>query len=221
MTSAKYPRSFHLPWSPGGTRADKRLADVSALTGVEIVVTEKIDGSNLTYTRESVFARTHSAPPNHPSFNLAKATHARIRAAVPEGLSVFCEYCFAVHSIEYGALPDYSIVIGVRDDDADLWLNWTAVEQTAAALGLPAAPVLFRGVVESATTLERLTIQLASGSSVFGGAREGLVARAAAEFHSAAFHRMVGKYVRAGHVQTDEHWTVQTIRQQRLAPAQV
>ena len=31
--SAKYPRSFHLPWSPGGTSDDKRMADVSGLLG--------------------------------------------------------------------------------------------------------------------------------------------------------------------------------------------
>ncbi len=77
--SAKYPRSFHLPWSPGGTSDDKRMADVSPLVGVELVITEKCDGSNLTYTRESVFSRSHAGPPAHPSFDLAKATHARIR----------------------------------------------------------------------------------------------------------------------------------------------
>ena len=55
--SAKYPRSFHLPWSPGGTSDDKRIADVSTLLARELVITEKCDGSNLTYTRRGVFAR--------------------------------------------------------------------------------------------------------------------------------------------------------------------
>jgi len=114
--SAKYPRSFHLPWSPGGTNDDKRLADVSPLVGVEIVVTEKCDGSNLTYTRKNVFSRSHSGPPSHPSFDLAKATHARIGHLLSEGLSLFCEFCYAIHSIEYAALPDYSLVFGARDD---------------------------------------------------------------------------------------------------------
>src|SRR4051794_20704198 len=115
--SAKYPRSFHFPWSPGGTNDDKRLSDVSALVGVEIIATEKCDGSNLTYTRESVFARSHSGPPGHPSFDVAKATHGRIGHLISHGISIFCEYCFAVHSIAYGSLPEYSLVFGVRDDE--------------------------------------------------------------------------------------------------------
>src|SRR5687767_3656611 len=113
--SAKYPRSFHLPWSPGGTSDDKRLADVTALLGVELVISEKCDGSNLTYTRKHVFSRSHSGPPAHPSFDFAKATHGRLAHLISENLSVFCEYCYAVHSIEYDALPDYSLVFGVRD----------------------------------------------------------------------------------------------------------
>jgi hypothetical protein len=87
----------------------------SLLIGVDLVITEKCDGSNLTYTREHVFARSHAKPPVHPSFDLAKATHAQIRGQVGEGLSIFCEYCYAVHSIAYEALPGYSLVFGVRE----------------------------------------------------------------------------------------------------------
>ncbi len=43
MTAAKYPRTPHLPWSPGGTRDDRRLASVSRLLDQELVITEKLD----------------------------------------------------------------------------------------------------------------------------------------------------------------------------------
>ncbi len=215
--SAKYPRSFHLPWSPGGTSDDKRLADVSALVGAEIVVTEKCDGSNLTYTRRNVFSRSHSGPPSHPSFDLAKATHARIGHMLSEGLSLFCEYCYAVHSIEYAALPDYSLVFGARDDVSGTWWDWDMVTAQARDVGLPTVPVLFRGKVESAAELEALTSALAKQPSVFGGEREGVVVRRAGEFSDAEFPRSLGKWVRKGHVQTDEHWLHQAIRPQRLA----
>src|SRR5688572_23836103 len=124
IMSAKYPRSFHLPWSPGGTSDDKRLPDVTALIGVPIVITEKLDGSNLTYTRESVFSRSHSGPPGHASFDFAKATHGKIRHLISEGVWIFCEYCYAIHSIEYASLPAFSFVFGVRDDRRDLWWVW-------------------------------------------------------------------------------------------------
>jgi hypothetical protein len=215
--SAKYPRSFHLPWSPGGTSDDKRMADVLALVGAPIVVTEKCDGSNLTYTSKSVFSRSHSGPPAHPSFDLAKATHGRIRHLISDGISVFCEYCYAVHSIEYAEMPEYSLVFGVRDDVRGTWWDWDMTAAQAADLGLPTVPVIFRGAVASERELEELTTGLARGPSALGGEREGVVVRLAGEFADAAFARSLGKWVRKDHVQTDEHWQHQAIRPQRLA----
>lgn len=214
--SAKYPRSFHLPWSPGGTSDDKRAADVSGLLGVPVVITEKLDGSNLTYTREHVFARSHAGPPSHPSFDLAKATWARIRHLVPEGVSLFCEYCYAVHSIAYGGLPDYSFVIDARDDRRGVFRDWDSVALMASEVGLPTVPVLFRGVVGTQDELSRVTEDLATRESCFGGTREGLVIRVFAEFEGSAFATRLAKWVRRAHVQTDEHWLGQPIRPQRL-----
>ena len=215
--SAKYPRSLHLPWSPGGTSDDKRMADVSSLLDVPLVITEKCDGSNLTYTRTSVFSRSHSGPPGHASFDLAKATHARIAHELSLGLSLFCEYCYAVHSIEYGALPDYSLVFGARDDREGRWWDWDMVVAQAADLGLPTVPELYRGQVGSARELEALTLSLAAQPSVFGGPREGVVVRHAGEFRDADFQRSLAKWVRHDHVTTDEHWMHQSIRAQKLA----
>lgn len=215
--SAKYPRSLHLPWSPGGTNDDKRLADVSSLVGVEIVVTEKCDGSNLTYTRTNVFSRSHSGPPSHPSFDLAKATHARVGHQLSGGISLFCEYCYAVHSIAYEALPDYSLVFGVRDDERGVWWDWDMTTAQAHDVGLPTVSELFRGMVGSAWELEALTSELAARTSAFGGLREGVVVRLAAEFTDADFPRSLGKWVRKGHVQTDDHWLHQAVQPQRLA----
>jgi hypothetical protein len=216
--SAKYPRTFHLPWSPGGTSDDKRMADVSGLVGAEIVVTEKCDGSNLTYTRKSVFSRSHAGPPAHPSFDRAKALHAHIAHHLSEDISLFCEYCYAVHSIAYDALPHHSLVFGVRDDARLVWWDWDMVEAQAAELGLPTVPVLFRGKVGSEGELFGLTERLARAPSAFGGSREGVVVRLAGEFPDARFGQRVAKWVRKDHVQTDEHWMHQAIVPQRLAP---
>lgn len=214
--SAKYPRTFHFPWSPGGTSDDKRLADVSPLVGAEIVVTEKCDGSNLTYTRKNVFSRSHSGPPAHPSFDLAKATHGRIGHTISEGISIFCEYCYAVHSIAYERLPQYSLVFGVRDDVSGLFWDWDMVVAQASDLGLPTVPVLFRGVVNSAEELRILTEKLSRGPSTYGGPREGIVARITAAFPEDMFGKNVAKWVRKDHVQTDEHWLHQAIVPQKL-----
>ena len=214
--SLKYPRSPHLPWSPGGTSDDRRMLDTSTLINVDIVITEKCDGSNLTYTREQVFSRSHARPPVHGSFDLAKATHAELRGQLSGGVSLFCEYCYAVHSIEYEGLPGYSLLFGVRDDERKQWWSWVMVELQAQLLGLPTVPVLFRGRVSSERELRALTDDLAREPSAFGGPREGVVVRVAGEFTDEQFGRSLGKWVRAGHVQTDEHWLHQDIRPQRL-----
>lgn len=214
--SAKYPRTSHLPWSPGGTKDDRRLLDVSTLINVDLVITEKCDGSNLSYTKEHVFSRSHVQAPVHPSFDFAKATHAQIRGQLTEGLSVFCEYCYAVHSIIYDALPGYSLIFGVRDDEKSTWWPWEMIEMEAHFLGLPTVPVLFRGRVSSSQELEELTSTLAQQPSRFGGEREGVVVRLAGEFLDSTFNTSIAKWVRAGHVQTDEHWLQQEIRPQRL-----
>jgi hypothetical protein len=193
------------------------MADVSSLLDVPIVITEKCDGSNLTYTRTSVFSRSHSGPPGHPSFDLAKATHARIAHELSIGLSLFCEYCYAVHSITYGALPDYSLVFGARDDREGRWWDWDMVVAQAADLGLPTVPELYRGGVSTARELEELTLSLAAQPSVFGGPREGVVVRHAGEFRDADFKTSLAKWVRHDHVTTDEHWMHQSIRAQKLA----
>ena len=213
--SAKYPRSFHLPWSPGGTRDDKRMASVAGLIGTEIVVTEKLDGSNMALTREAVFARSNSGPPSHPSFAWAKALQARIGGQIEPGVTLFGEYCYAVHSIVYEELPGYFFLFGVRDDDSGAWWEWDLVTAQAGLLELPTVPEVFRGVVESEGALERLVRGVGGGVSVFGGEREGVVARVARGFDDAEFAGVLGKYVRADHVQTDEHWMFQELRVQR------
>jgi hypothetical protein len=214
--SAKYPRSFHLPWSPGGTRDDKRMETIAGLIDVEIVVTEKLDGSNLAMTRESVFARSHSGPPGHPSFAWAKALHAQVRGQIDSGITLFGEYCFAVHSIEYQNLPGYFFLFGVREDETGFWWDWDMVEEHARALGVKTPPLLFRGLVRTEIELRQLTERLARGPSEYGPDREGIVVRVAAAFTSSEFAEKLGKHVRADHITTSEHWMFQEIRVQGL-----
>jgi hypothetical protein len=114
--SKKFPRISHLPWSPGGTRDDRRLLDVSGLLGATLVITEKLDGANICFCRDTVYARSHSGPVKHPAFDFLKAFHARIKTLLRPEESVFCEYCYAVHTIEYELLPSYLFAIGIRND---------------------------------------------------------------------------------------------------------
>ena len=57
-TRVKYPRTWHLPWSPGATADDRVLDSVSHFYGREIVVTTKMDGECTTMYSDFLHARS-------------------------------------------------------------------------------------------------------------------------------------------------------------------
>ena len=103
----KYPRTFHLPWSPGVTDDDRVLDDPDAAFGESrVVVTEKMDGECTTMYRDYLHARSTDYSP-HPSRDRVRALHAQIAHDIPEGWRVCGENVYAQHSISYDALPSY------------------------------------------------------------------------------------------------------------------
>lgn len=216
----KYPRTFHFPWSPGGTSDDKIAKDVSRLIGTEIVMTEKVDGSNTCMTREACFSRSHAGPPTHASFDAFKAMHDYVKYQIPEGVEVFGEWCFALHSIPYENLPAYFMVIGIREGDR--WWAWNKVLRFCGMNGLETVPEVFKGSVENEKHLRDLVVLHAQLPSHISAApkyeREGVVVRFYQEFDDADFSKCVMKWVRANHVQTSEHWKNQAIVKNKLAP---
>lgn len=211
----KYPRTFHLPWSPGGTNDDRRLDNVDHLLGEPVTLTEKMDGSNVCLEAKKVVARSHAGPPKHPSFDALKAHHADIKHLIPSGTQVFGEWCFAKHSIKYAALPGYLLIFGVRSGDE--WASWDEVQLWAHELKIPTVPVLAAQVFGSLGSLYAITTDLANRTSACGGDREGIVVRVSRMFRNHEFASVVGKYVRANHVQTNEHWTQQAITRNKIA----
>ena len=54
----KYPRTPHLPTSPGLTNDDRIIKDLSLLERSQVVITEKMDGENTTISRDYIHARS-------------------------------------------------------------------------------------------------------------------------------------------------------------------
>src|SRR3954452_17456364 len=101
-----YPRTPHLPWSPGASSDDVRAGDLAGLAGREVVVTEKLDGENTTLYADGLHARSLDSG-HHPSRAWIKALHGRIAPAIPPGRRVCGENLFPRHSLEYGDLESY------------------------------------------------------------------------------------------------------------------
>lgn len=218
MDSPKYNRTFHFPFSPGATNDDKIATSMERLIGVPIVITEKMDGSNTSLEKDGCFARTHSGPPTHASFDQLKALHASVKYLIPDTIQLFGEWCYALHSIAYTELPGYFLLFNVRDlsMSSPIWFPWKEVEQTAEEFGIPTVPVLFKGTVSSEKELKDLVESFMNQPSACGGIREGVVARVAKSFVDDDFEFCVMKCVRANHVQTSEHWKDQEIIKNRL-----
>ncbi|MEE1759086.1 RNA ligase family protein [Streptomyces sp. SP18BB07] len=190
-----YPRTRHLPWSPGATADDLRVTDLSGLRGREVVVTEKLDGENTTLYRDGVHARSLDSA-HHPSRTWVKALQARIGHAVPPGWRVCGENMFARHSLAYDDLDSWFYGFSVWDADGRC-LGWDRTVELLRGLGIPVPRVLWRGVFDE-RALRALRLDL--------GRQEGYVVRVVDGFAADEFGTRVAKWVRAGHVRTDTHW---------------
>lgn len=203
---SKYNRTYHLPWSPGATNDDRISSDVSSLIGIDIVITEKLDGENCGMTDDGVYARSHATFTTSPWSREVRNLHKiSVEGQLGDGVYLFGENMEGIHSIEYKNLSSYFYLFGVRDNN--IWVPWTKVEEYSYLLDIPTVPVLFKGVINSEKELKDLTENLASKPSELGGVREGIVVRNADMFHNDDFAENVMKWVRKDHVQTDEHWT--------------
>lgn len=216
MSSPKYNRTLHLPWSEGRGAEDKIAKSVDSLLGRHIVITEKMDGSNVCLESKGCFARTHVGPPTHKSFDGLKALHAELSYLI--GGQYFGEWCYAKHSIKYETLPGYFLMFAIRDGkNLEFWEPWGYVCEVAAELDVPTVPFLWEGEVGSAKELEALTCKLAAMPSACGGEREGVVVRIEEQFRNEDFSKCVMKFVRKNHIQTGDHWKNLEIVKNKLA----
>jgi hypothetical protein len=138
----KYPRIGHLPDSPGATPHDRVQPDLSWLDG-ELVVTEKLDGGPVTFTRDAVYGRTPRSP-TRPWDRPATALWAMISYRIPDHWRVCGESMYARRRIPYTDLPGVFLVFGIWDE-TDTLLGWDDTVDWANRLELPVVPVLYRG----------------------------------------------------------------------------
>ena len=201
----KYNRTYHFPFSPGATDDDKIAKDCSNLIGRRIVITEKLDGENCGHNNRGVYARSHAEFTISPWAKEVRQINQRIRYDLTEGMFIFGENMEGIHSIEYTNMKSYFYTFGIREGNT--WYSWNDVEEFSMLLDLPTVPVLFDGVFETFDELKNKVENLVKEDSRIGGKIEGVVVRIYDSFKDEEFEKNVMKWVRKGHVQTDEHWT--------------
>ncbi|MCK9459547.1 MAG: RNA ligase family protein [Proteobacteria bacterium] len=208
MSHYKYPRTPHLTWSHA-TNDDRVLSSHDHFSGMQVVVTEKLDGESCSMYSDHIHARSIDGK-DHPTRHWVKLLHARVRYDIPEGWRVCGENLYAMHSIYYHYLPSYFLVYSIWNEN-NVCLTWEQTKEWATLLGLLTVPELYVGEWD-----EGKIKQCWAGKSRFGDMQEGYVVRNKNSFPYDQFALNVAKYVRANHVQTDSHWMSQQIFPNRL-----
>ncbi|MFI8341620.1 RNA ligase family protein [Streptomyces sp. NPDC085639] len=202
-----YPRTPHLPWSPGASADDVRAVGLAGLAGREVVVTEKLDGENTTLYADGLHARSLDSA-HHPSRAWVKGLQGRIGAGIPAGWRVCGENMYARHSIPYEDLDSWFYGFSVWDGEH--CLDWDRTVRFLRGLGVPTPRVLWRGTFDE-RALRRLKLDTAR--------QEGYVVRTVDGFTREEFGGCVAKWVRGGHVQTGTHWMFAQVVPNGLGPA--
>jgi hypothetical protein len=203
----KWPRTSHLPWSPGVGPDDVRLPSLLDLAlAPDLVVTEKLDGEGTTMTRDFVHARSGDSQ-DHPSRHAVKALWGEIGWRIPYGWYLVGENVAAVHSIYYPSVrAPYFYLFAVHDGHEVF--SWDETLIVARMLDLLLVPTITR-VANGLPEDFRSTPPQVSN---YGDVIEGFVVRSAGRIPLKDWGRLAAKFVRAGHVQTDEHWLTQPVR---------
>lgn len=213
--SNKYGRTYHYPFSPG-TTSDDRInydywEDMSLIR--ELIHTEKLDGENTCLNKYGVFARSHAAPTVHPWASYLRQKWELVKNDLKD-LEIFGENLYAIHSIAYSNLPEHYFVFGVRENDR--WLSWEETKFYAAMLDFPVVPEIKIVRPTDKNEFENDVKEIIKQESKFSSidvttgkccSMEGIVSRNMNEYTVELHSHNVFKYVRKGHVKTDEHWT--------------
>lgn len=203
----KYPRTLHLPQSLSVQNDDKIIKDVSCMIGKEYVFLEKLDGENTNLYRHGLHARSRTYS-YHGSRTWVAKKHAEMCYDIPEDWRICAENMYALHSIPYEKLESFLYIFSIWDEK-NCALSWDDTVMWAELFGFPTVKVLYRGPFSMDKVIE-ITSKLDTEK------QEGIVVRPTRSFSFDEFSKVVAKWVRGNHVQTDKHWSKQEIIPNKL-----
>ena len=217
----KFPHTPHLAWlSTSPSRQDKVLspAEVRELLSGEVLVEEKVDGANvgisvdpageLRAQNRGSYLGTRAHPQFQPLWPWLESRRERLVQALGSHLILFGEWCFAVHSVHYEALPDWFLAFDVYDRCAGHFWSSQRRDALVEALGLARVPVIARGRF-SLEDIEKLL----GPSRISLAPMEGLYVRR----DQGEFLKARAKLVRPEFIQAvEEHWSSRPLQRNRL-----
>lgn len=224
MQILKYPRTPHLAGSrlqPGDE--DLALTATESLSGLLLVIEEKLDGSNCGISFDQagnliLQSRGHvlTGGARERQFDLLKrwASHHILwfREILRSRYVMYGEWLFARHTIPYDALPHYFLEFDVLDRESGLFLSTDRRQSMLAGGPVVSAPVLAVGrdldlhqhlgksTCSSAETMEGLYVKHEERGTVLGR------------------YKLVRPSFLQAVADSGEHWMDRPIEQNRLRP---
>jgi ATP-dependent RNA circularization protein (DNA/RNA ligase family) len=219
----RFPHTPHLLWLGKDLPRDDKILppqEADAILSHDLVVEEKIDGANVGFSLDAEGAlrvqnRGAFLDPDfvHPQFKplfrwLAPRQDAMAEALFPD-LVIFGEWCYAVHSVRYQALPDWLVVFDIYDRVRGEFWSTERRNDLAARLDLAVVPCLAQGRFDRQGLLSLL-----GGSRMTDEQAEGLYVRDERD----GILQTRAKIVRPEFMQTiEEHWSKRAVEPNRLA----
>lgn len=223
MDFLRFPHTPHLSWlGKGQPRDDKVLtpAEAGELLSREVVVEEKLDGANLGFSvsadgrllaqnRGNYLSRGQVHPQFKPLFRWLQGREDAVAEALFPHLMLFGEWCYAVHTVRYGSLPDWYLAFDVYDRETGQYWSVDRRDALVAKLGITPVPHLARGTFDLDALIGMLGESRVSRSLV-----EGLYVRREQDGVLATR----AKLVRPEFVQSiEEHWSKRPVEPNRLS----
>lgn len=199
----KYHRTYHVHWSEGMQSDDKMNKDLSHFEGQLIVVTEKMDGecTSMYPDIKGMHARSTTGTTNWTR-DWCKKLQMAIMQDIPEGYRFVGENMFGEHSIRYDDLESYFYLFSIWNEKNEC-LSWDETLEWTEILDLATPKEIYRGIYDESTLIEL-------SKNIDTNICEGYVIRTLEGFHYVDSTKHIAKWVRKGHVQTDQHWLKNT-----------
>ncbi|ORX47637.1 hypothetical protein BCR36DRAFT_94182 [Piromyces finnis] len=214
----KYPRTYHLPFSPGSTNDDKKIKGnwLKDYVGKDIVITEKLDGENIHMDQHDCYARSDGVATRSPwtknIWSSSNGLYWKIKYLIEPNEIIYGENLYGEHAICYDKLTTYFHIFGMvgiskEEPHVPIFYSWDDLKKKAEKLNIPTVPVIYEGKIESEAHLKKIIDETMSLPSAYGSTKEGIVMRIRDSFKVEDFSKCVCKWVRPNHVQTETHWT--------------
>lgn len=217
----KFPSTPYLVEPHGGiSRSDKimRKDEKDSFLSQEIIVEEKIDGTNLgiSFNHNGVMILQHRG-------SYVQAPYIGQWKALPQWLDykrdllfdvlldryiLFGEWCYLKHSVFYDSLPDWFLAFDIYDKENEFFLSVKKRNKLLSETDVKTVPFITQGVF-TLSVLDSLIGKSNCGNSLM----EGLYLRK--DGHAKLIQR--AKYVRSSFSQLiEKHWTSQRPKKNQL-----